>query len=93
MDKVKVSRAAASLVARGLVRQTHDPHDGRGRLLRLTRGCGGRQGMVPLACELEEQLAEGLSRTEWSVLLKALDKLSRHAKGVEAGTVTGLSVD
>ena len=37
MDKVKVSRAAASLVARGLLRQTQDPHDGRGRLLRLTR--------------------------------------------------------
>src|SRR5580704_5347778 len=37
MDKVKVSRAAASLVARGLVRQTQDPRDGRARLLRLTR--------------------------------------------------------
>src|SRR5271157_3647896 len=37
MDKVKVSRAAASLAARGLLKQTPDPHDGRGRLLRLTR--------------------------------------------------------
>jgi DNA-binding MarR family transcriptional regulator len=63
MDKVKVSRAAASLVARGLVRQTQDPRDGRGRLLRLTRrGVAVYQGMVPLACELEGQLAEGLSR-------------------------------
>ena len=39
--------------------------------------------MVPLACELEDQLAEGLSRSEWSVLLKALAKLSMHAKGFE----------
>src|ERR1700739_345732 len=31
MDKVKVSRAAASLVARGLLKQTQDPRDGRGR--------------------------------------------------------------
>jgi DNA-binding MarR family transcriptional regulator len=84
MDKVKVSRAAASLVARGLVKQTQDPNDGRGRLLRLTRkGAAVHQGMVPLACELEEQLAEGMTRTEWGSLLKALDKLAAHAKGVD----------
>ena len=84
MDKVKVSRAAASLVARGLLRQSQDPSDGRGRLLRLTRrGVSVYEGMVPLACELEGQLAEGLSRTEWSVLLKALEKLSMHAKQCE----------
>ncbi len=84
MDKVKVSRAAASLVARGLVKQAQDPKDGRGRLLRLTRkGMAVRQGMVPLACELEEQLAEGMSRTEWGSLLKALDKLATLAEGVD----------
>ena len=82
MDKVKVSRAAASLVARGLLKQTQDPNDGRGRLLRLTRkGVTVHQGMVPLACELEEQLAEGMSRTEWGGLLKALDKLATHVEG------------
>jgi DNA-binding MarR family transcriptional regulator len=85
MDKVKVSRAAGSLVARGLLRQMHDPRDGRGRLLHLTRkGAAVHQRMVPLACELEEQLAEGLSRAEWSNLMKALDKLSAHALGCEA---------
>ena len=84
MDKVKVSRAAASLVARGLVKQTHDPDDGRGRLLHLTRkGLAVRQGLVPVAHELEEQLAEGLSRTEWGGLLKALDKLTAHIKDVD----------
>src|ERR1019366_6496002 len=31
MDKVKVSRAAASLVARGLARQSANPNDGRAR--------------------------------------------------------------
>jgi DNA-binding MarR family transcriptional regulator len=93
MDKVKVSRAAASLVARGLLRQTHDPRDGRGRLLHLTRkGAAVHQGVVPLACELEEQLAEGMSRTEWSNLLKALEKLSAHAQGFE-GANHGASVD
>jgi DNA-binding MarR family transcriptional regulator len=93
MDKVKVSRAAASLVARGLLRQTQDPRDGRGRLLHLTRkGATVYQGVVPLACELEEQLAEGMSRTEWSNLLKALDKLSTHAQCFE-GANHGASID
>ena len=90
MDKVKVSRAAASLVARGLLRQTQDPKDGRGRLLRLTRrGTAVYDGMVPLACELEGQLAEGMSRAEWGALLKALDKLERtrpgRSKAIEHG--------
>src|ERR1700727_703141 len=31
MDKVKVSRAAPGMVARGLLRQTQGPRDGRGR--------------------------------------------------------------
>jgi DNA-binding MarR family transcriptional regulator len=93
MDKVKVSRAAASLVTRGLLRQTHDPQDGRGRLLRLTRrGTTVYDGMVPLACELEGQLAEGMTRTEWSALLKALDKLDSHVKGF-AGSDHGPSPD
>jgi hypothetical protein len=53
-------------------------------LLRLTRkGVTVHQGMVPLACELEEQLAEGMSRTEWGSLLKALDKLATYAEGFE----------
>jgi DNA-binding MarR family transcriptional regulator len=93
MDKVKVSRAAASLVAGGLLRQTQDPRDGRGRLLRLTRkGAAVHHGMVPLAHELEEQLAEGMSRTEWNSLLKALDKLSAHAQGFD-GADQGASMD
>jgi DNA-binding MarR family transcriptional regulator len=93
MDKVKVSRAAASLVARGMLRQTQDPRDGRGRLLRLTRkGAAVHEGVVPLACELEGQLAGGMSRTEWSSLLKTLDKLASHVLGFE-GIDHGVSLD
>jgi DNA-binding MarR family transcriptional regulator len=84
MDKVKVSRAAASLVSRGLLRQNQDPADGRGRLLRLTRrGMAVYEGMVPIACDIEEQLAEGMTQAEWAVLLKALDKLTAHVRGFE----------
>jgi DNA-binding MarR family transcriptional regulator len=93
MDKVKVSRAAASLVERGLIRQTADPEDGRGRLLRLTRKGGTvYEGMVPLSCELEEKLAAGMTRSEWGVLLKALDKLSTHAKHCQ-GAPDGVPLD
>jgi DNA-binding MarR family transcriptional regulator len=84
MDKVKVSRAAASLVARGLLKQAQDPQDGRGRLLSLTRkGVAVHQGVVPLARELEASVAAGLSRSEWMALQKALVKLNAHVQEVE----------
>ncbi len=80
MDKVKVSRAAAALVARGLLRQAPDPKDGRGRLLSLTRkGVAVHQGVIPLARELEASLSQGLGRAEWATLQKALLRLNAHA--------------
>jgi DNA-binding MarR family transcriptional regulator len=79
MDKVKVSRAAASLVARGLVKQAQDPDDGRGRLLSLTKkGVTAYSGVVPLAKDLEKTLSDGLNKQEWSTLNKALIKLTAH---------------
>lgn len=84
MDKVKVSRAAASLSARGLLKQAQDPQDGRGRLLSLTRkGAAVHQGVVPLARDLEASLAKGLSRGEWAALQKALARLSAHVQEIE----------
>jgi DNA-binding MarR family transcriptional regulator len=83
MDKVKVSRAAASLVARGLLRQAADPNDGRGRLLRLTRkGSTVFSGVASTASDIETALAPGLTRTEWNALHKALGKLGEHAQSV-----------
>jgi len=84
MDKVKVSRAAASLVARGLLKQSQDPTDGRGRLLRLTRkGATACQNLMPLAHGIEEELARGLGRAEWTALQKALVRLDQHVIGIE----------
>src|ERR1700712_4938949 len=66
MDKVKVSRAAASLVGRGLLRQTRDPNDGRGRLLRLTRkGSSVYTDVAPTAKAIDAMLTAGLTKTEW----------------------------
>ena len=84
MDKVKVSRAAASLVARGMLKQSPDPNDGRGRLLRLTRkGSTVHGGVVPLARQIEAILADGLTRAEWAALNKALIKLNVHVMAIE----------
>ncbi len=87
MDKVKVSRAAASLVARGLLRQSQDPDDGRGRLLRLTRkGATTYASIKPMAREIETTLSAGLSRTEWNALHKALAKLVDHVQPLQAAS-------
>jgi DNA-binding MarR family transcriptional regulator len=86
MDKVKVSRAAASLVARGLLRQSQDPDDGRGRLLRLTRkGNTLYTSAVPSARDVEATLAAGLTKTEWNALQRILGKLSEHTQAVLTG--------
>jgi DNA-binding MarR family transcriptional regulator len=87
MDKVKVSRAAAGLVARGLLKQAPNPHDGRGRKLTLSRkGEAVRQGVVPLARELEATLSAGLTPTEWTALQKALTRLNTHVHEIEGPT-------
>lgn len=89
MDKVKVSRAAATLVARGLLRQMQDPGDGRARVLRMTRkGQKVFEAIVPLARRLESELTAGLSRAEWASFQKLLLKLHAHLDqivGAEAG--------
>ena len=77
MDKVKVSRAAASLVKRGLLRQVQDPDDGRARRLHLTkRGETMLRDLVPLARRLESEVAGSMSRQEWAALRQALGRIN-----------------
>ena len=92
MDKVKVSRAAASLVAAGLLEQQPDPDDGRVRRLRLTaRGERVHQAIIPRARALEAQLAEGLSAAEWSALRQVLRRLTFYTKRLEEAEFTTTS--
>ena len=85
MDKVKVSRAALSLVARGLLRQSQDPEDGRGRLLRLTRkGSASYATIAPTARSIEAVVAAGLTKSEMSALHKGLAKLHDHTLALAA---------
>jgi DNA-binding MarR family transcriptional regulator len=84
MDKVKVSRATQSLVTKGLLRQTQDPADGRGRLLRLTRkGASTHAGMVPLAAELASVMFRDLSRAEMAALKRILSKITTRLETTE----------
>ncbi|MGA3402184.1 MAG: MarR family winged helix-turn-helix transcriptional regulator [Acetobacteraceae bacterium] len=93
MDKVKVSRAAAGLAAHGLIRQSPDPEDGRGRLLRMTRkGETVHRAVVPLARALDASLAEGLGHARWATLSKALLRLNAHVQSIE-GPDHGEAVD
>lgn len=85
MDKVKVSRAAVGLMARGLVKQNKNPQDGRGRLLRLTRkGAVSFASIAPTARNIEEILAAGLTKADMAALHKALGKLCDHARSILA---------
>jgi DNA-binding MarR family transcriptional regulator len=87
MDKVKVSRAALSLVARGLLRQSQDPQDGRGRLLRLTRkGTASYATVASTARNIEASLTAGLTKGEMSALHKALGKLNDHTQTLLANS-------
>ena len=81
MDKVKVSRAAGALSARGLVKQSPDPHDGRSKSLKLTRkGTNAYRGIIPLALETEALVAAGVTQAEWETLRRVLDKLHAHVQ-------------
>ena len=84
MDKVKVSRATATMVDKGLLRQSADPNDGRGRLLRLTRKGTALHGRaVPVAQALEAAISEGMTRAEWGALDKMLVRLTEHVETIE----------
>lgn len=88
MDKVKVSRATASLVAANLLEQGPAPHDGRARLLRLTRkGRVVHDSLVPLALALEAQVAAGLTDEEWATLRSCLRRLQEHVRTLETAAL------
>jgi DNA-binding MarR family transcriptional regulator len=86
MDKVKVSRATQSLVAKGMVNQRPDPYDGRGRLLRLTRkGVGTHARIVPLATRLESRLFSDLTPSDLAALERILTKIITRTETISRG--------
>ncbi len=80
MDKVRVSRAVARLVARNLLARRADPHDRRRAVLRLA--AGGRaihHRIVPLARARESRLLDALNADERAALDCLLAKLQTRA--------------
>ncbi len=81
MDKVRVSRAVARLVARGLLARRADPHDRRRALLRLAPpGRAIHHQIVPLARAREARLLDALTPHERATLDRLLAKLQTRAE-------------
>ncbi len=86
MDKVKVSRALAGLSAKGLVRRTPHPTDGRLSLVTFSaRGARVYAEIVPLALRTEQELVEGLGQAERAALSAFLARINRRVEALEAG--------
>lgn len=78
VDRAEVSRAAAALIARRLVRRARDPGDARSVLLSPT--AGGRalyRAIMPRRVELNRRLLAALTDHEAAVLKAACAKLMR----------------
>lgn len=85
MDKVKVSRAVRSLMARRLLRRAEDRYDRRVRRLAVTAlGRRVQAGMAPLACALERDMLGPLSAEDRDRLRAALSRLDRHLAALGA---------
>jgi len=92
LDKVKISRAVADLIDRGLLRQSGNPHDRRSHLLRLTaRGGAIHRRTLPVMRELEASLAAQLSQAEWRTLSRTLKKLQIYIGSLETANANEMS--
>ncbi len=81
MDKVRVSRAVARLVARNLLARRADPHDRRRAVLRLAPpGRTIHHQIVPLARAREARLLDALTPDERTALDRLLAKLQTRAE-------------
>lgn len=84
MDKVRVSRATSVLVGRGLLRQTKDPLDGRGRVLRLTRkGQGIYENTATVAQDVEAALVAHFGKADLASFTRILGRLNTALDGLE----------
>ena len=82
MDKVRVSRAVARLMERGLVERVMDDADRRRSQLSLSREGWAIYGEIaPEARRVEAELYQGLSDAERREFDRLLAKLQTHADG------------
>lgn len=85
MGKVSVSRAAASLKSRGLIRRTPNPHDKREAFLVFSStGRALYDEIVPLALTYVDKLRDGWSAEEEQAFFDLLDRLVARAAALAA---------
>lgn len=83
MGKVKVSRAAAALEGRGLIRRVPNEEDLRESFLVLTEGGRAMYGEIaPLALDYAARLTEGFTPAERRALDALLEKLRVRAEAM-----------
>ena len=86
MDKVRVSRAVARLLAHGRVTRRVDPEDRRRAILDLTsQGRSVYESVVPMVLAVERELLADLSAEERALLEVVLRKLELRSAS-ELGT-------
>lgn len=79
MDKPTVSRAAASLIERGILERRIDTEDRRRAPMRLTEeGTAIYAAVIPMALESEQELLDALSEEEAATLHALLSRLSNE---------------
>jgi DNA-binding MarR family transcriptional regulator len=90
MDKVRVSRAVAGLVDRGLLQRRPCERDSRSSQLSLTgRGRRLYRRIAPRALDWERRLVAELDAAERSALFAALAKLERRLSEIESAEAAG----
>lgn len=94
MDKVTVSRAAKSLIARDLIARRPNAADQRSHLLvRTSEGRALYEAVVPKALELEQQIFSRFAKTEldqFAAMLREIDGIVL-ASGLASGLSNGAS--
>jgi len=87
MDKVRVSRAVAKLMANSQITRRADPRDRRRAILDLTpKGLAVYRQVVPLVLATEADLLRDLSAAERAALLDAMNKLEARTAGISHAT-------
>jgi len=87
MDKVRVSRAVAKLMANSQITRRADPRDRRRAILDLTpKGLVFYRQVVPLVLATEADLLRDLSAAERAALLDAMNKLEARTAGISHAT-------
>lgn len=94
MDKVKVSRAVASLLAKGLIRRSAHPGDRRLSLLAFTaKGRRVYEQIVPLARRTEAELMEVLGPADRAALSAMLARIAARVQAIDGAAAEPGGID